>query len=217
MITIHTQLIGRPATHHDERGSWRSAIFRTVVEGPQQLLETGLAGDQVADTENHGSPAQAVCCHPLDHYAFWNTEYQLEAAGRPIGPGGVGENWTIAGATEEDVCIGDRFDVGSACVEVSGPRYPCIKQERKLQLPGLLQRTIATRRTGWYLRVIRPGSVSAGDAWRQVGQPNPGLTIARVNLGMHQEFDRLLALELLDVPELSAGWKRILQFKLRGE
>jgi MOSC domain-containing protein YiiM len=64
--------------------------------------------------------------------------------------------------TEADVCVGDVFVVGSARVQVSGPRYPCAKQERKLGLPDFLRRTMATRRTGFYLRVLTPGTVQAG-------------------------------------------------------
>jgi MOSC domain-containing protein YiiM len=215
MITIHTLLVGQPQQRSDERGMWRSAIFRAPVAGPVALGEGGLAGDQVADTDNHGSPAQAVCCHPLSHYAYWNTEYGLAGTERAIGPGGVGENWTLAGVAEEDVCIGDAFDVGTARVEVTSPRYPCSKQERKLGLPGFLKRTMATMRTGWYLRVLRPGVVQAGDTLIRVARPNPELSIARLNYGMHAGFDRMLALELLDVPELSPKWKRILELRLR--
>jgi MOSC domain-containing protein YiiM len=66
---IHTISIGQPQTYSDERGIWRSAIYRTPVTGPIELRLRGLAGDQVADTDNHGSADQAICCHPIKHYA----------------------------------------------------------------------------------------------------------------------------------------------------
>jgi MOSC domain-containing protein YiiM len=66
---IHTISIGQPQTYSDERGTWRSAIYRTPVTGPIELRLRGLAGDQVADTDNHGSADQAICCHPIKHYA----------------------------------------------------------------------------------------------------------------------------------------------------
>src|SRR5262249_40489384 len=131
MIHIHTLLIGQPQTITDERGTWRTAIFRTPVSGPVELQQRGLAGDQVADVDHHGSPDQAVCCHPLDHYAYWNRVYARVVPGTMLGPGSVGENWTLSDATERDICAGDIFTVGSAQVQVSGPRYPCTKQERK--------------------------------------------------------------------------------------
>jgi MOSC domain-containing protein YiiM len=114
MITIHTQLIGQPQTMTDERGTWRSAIFRTPVTEPIFLQPRGLAGDQVADTKHHGSLDQAVCCHPLAHYAFWNDYYQLESEDTRLGPGSVGENWTLTSAAEADFAVGDIFQVGEA-------------------------------------------------------------------------------------------------------
>jgi MOSC domain-containing protein YiiM len=217
-MRIHTQLIGRPRTHVDERGkSWRSAIFREPVAGPLELGPRGLAGDQVADSENHGSPDQAVCCHPLAHYAYWNEHYRLAGTDRLLGPGGVGENWTIEGAEERDVCVGDVFAVGGARVQLSAPRYPCTKQERKTRLPDLMTRTMETLRTGWYLRVLDPGPVQAGDVLALVLRPNPGVTIERVDANMFRVFDEVFARELLELPELSAGWKRIVRMKLAKE
>src|SRR5690349_6324938 len=118
VIRIHTISIGEPQTVSDARGTWRSAIFRAPVAGAIALGERGLAGDQVADTEHHGSPDQAVCCHTLDHYAYWNDLYDLDGAAA-LGPGSVGENWTLSGAGEDDICVGDIFAVGGAVVQVS--------------------------------------------------------------------------------------------------
>jgi MOSC domain-containing protein YiiM len=213
VIYIHTLLVGQPQQATDERGTWRSAIFRTPVAGPVALGLRGLAGDQVADTKNHGSPNQAVCCHPLAHYVYWNEVYGL-AADAELAPGAVGENWTLDGATEEDVCIGDIFAVGSAWVQVAAPRYPCSKQERKVRLPGFLQQTMAARRTGWYLRVLTPGTVQAGDALALEARPNPAVSIRRVAENILGAFDAREAHELLAVPELAEGWRRIIEMKL---
>jgi MOSC domain-containing protein YiiM len=213
MISIHTISIGQPQNLADARGEWRSAIFRQPIAGPVELGPRGLAGDQVADTDNHGSPDQAVCCHPIAHYAAWNAEYGLQGDAR-LGPGGVGENWTLAGVTEADVCIGDVYRVGGATVQVSGPRYPCTKQERKVGLPGFHRRTIDTLRTGFYLRVLEPGTVCAGDAWALVERPHPGYTVERINACGHREFDSAFAQAAHDLPELAAVWKYIFHLKL---
>src|SRR5690349_15339970 len=133
MIYIHTLLVGQPQEITDAKGTWHSAIFRHSMSEPVALTKRGLAGDQVADTEHHGSPDQAVCCHPISHYDYWNVAYGLEGE-RKIGPGGVGENWTLSNVTEREVCVGDIFAVGSARVQVTGPRFPCTKQQRKLKL-----------------------------------------------------------------------------------
>ena len=186
MVRIHTQLIGEPQTVADERGEWRSAIFRQPADGPVELRDHGLVGDQVADTKNHGKPDQAVCCHPLDHYAYWNELYENDAPDRILGPGSVGENWTLTGVTEHDISVGDVFSVGSARVQVSGPRQPCTKQERKLKLPGFHRRTIETLRTGFYLWVLKPGPskpVTSGH-WKSILTRNSlstALTSVRIN------------------------------------
>jgi MOSC domain-containing protein YiiM len=211
MIRIEAVFVGQPQTMTDEQGTWQSAIFRTAVSGAIELGRHGLAGDQVADTKNHGSPDQAVSCQPLDHYGFWNEFYGLDS----FGPGSVGENWTLRGADEREICVGDIYQVGSARVQVATPRYPCTKQDRKLNLPGFQQQIIANLRTGFYLRVLKPGMVQAGDEWVLEERPCPEVTIYRLNEHIHQSFDPVWAMQLLDVPELSGYWKRILEIFLR--
>ena len=102
--------------------------------------------------------------HPIVHYDFWNQAYDLKDVDR-LGPRSVGENWTIGGADDATIYCGDVYQTGTAIVQVSGPRMPCGKQERKLGLPGFLKRTIDSLRTGFYLRVLRPWTVNAGDLY----------------------------------------------------
>jgi MOSC domain-containing protein YiiM len=211
MIRIDAVFVGQPQTMTDERGTWQSAIFRRPVSGPIELGRRGLAGDQVADTDNHGSPDQAISCQPLDHYTFWNEFYGLDS----FGPGSVGENWTLSGADEREICAGDIVQAGSARVQVVGPRYPCTKQDRKLNLPGFQKQIVANLRTGFYLRVLKPGIVQAGDEWVLEERPCPELTIYRLNEHIHHNFDPIFAMQLLDVPELSKNWKHILKIFLR--
>jgi MOSC domain-containing protein YiiM len=72
MIKIHSVYVGHPQTITDKEGTWRSSIYRELVRGAVELRERGLAGDLVTDTKNHGSPDQAVCCHSMGHYEYWN-------------------------------------------------------------------------------------------------------------------------------------------------
>jgi len=216
LITIDSIHIGKPQTITDESGTWRSSIFRQPVTGPIELGERGLAGDQVTDTRHHGTPDQAVCCHSLDHYPYWNDFYDLLGTDSALRPGAVGENWTLLAADEAEICIGDIYRVGSARVQVSGPRVPCSKQERKLSLPDLVKRTRETLRTGFYLRVLTPGTVQAGDAWRLDDRLRPGLTLRVVNFCSYHQFDAVLAHRLVDTPELAASWRDRLRRELAG-
>lgn len=211
MMRVEAVFVGQPETRTDEQGTWRSAIFRQPVSGLIKVGRRGLAGDQVADTDNHGSADQAISCQPLDHYAFWNEFYGVDS----FGPGSVGENWTLGGADEQEICAGDVVQVGSARVQVAGPRFPCTKQDRKLNLPGFQKQIVANLRTGFYLRVLKPGVMQAGDEWVLEERPNPELTIYRLNEHIHHNFDPVLAMQWLDVPELSSNWKRILQIFLK--
>jgi MOSC domain-containing protein YiiM len=209
-MRIHTLSIGVPETREDERGPWKSAIHRQPAAAPVMLGERGHAGDRVADRKHHGSPDQAVCAHPLEHYAFWNAEYDTDL----FGPAVLGENWTLSDANEANTFVGDVYRVGAAVVQVSAPRVPCWKQERKVQLSGFLRRANETQRTGWYLRVLTPGEVRAGDELVLLSRPERSYTVAQVNENFHGRFDPAFAEELLLSPELAEGWKEMLRSRL---
>jgi MOSC domain-containing protein YiiM len=146
----------------------------------------------------------------LEHYAFWNEQYE----GAALGPGSVGENWTLAGTNEALVYVGDIYRVGTARVQVTGPRVPCAKQERKVRLPGFLQRVRETRRTGWYLRVLTPGSVAAGDELALEWRPADGLTVEAINVIWHGEPDAALAQAALNSGEVPDDWKEMIRRRL---
>jgi MOSC domain-containing protein YiiM len=203
---IHTLLIGVPEIFEDDRGTWQSGINKHVVKGPVYLGVSGLTGNRVFDTLNHGKPDQAVCCHPLEHYRHWNAFYDADEE-TGFRPGSVGENWTIIGANETDTCIGDVYEVGNAVVQVTAPRYPCSKLERKVKRPGFLREVVASRRTGWYLRVLTPGEVAAGDSLVLADRPNPGVTLSLANECMFGEIDIDAAERLVAANGLYSFWR----------
>jgi MOSC domain-containing protein YiiM len=217
MISIHSIFVGRPERIKDELGTWESSIFRRAVFGSVELSPLGIVGDKVTDTVNHGRSSQAVCVHPIEHYAYWNKQFNLGDADQRLGPGSVGENWTIEGGNERTVCVGDIYSIGSSEVQVSGPRGPCWKQERKLKLPGFLKRTIESLRTGFYLQVARRGTVRAGDGWHLKSRPNPWLTVHAVNVCYYQRPEPALVEQILQTPEIAEGWKKMFVKKLGFE
>jgi MOSC domain-containing protein YiiM len=117
MVRIEAIFVGAPKNITDEKGTWLSAIYRSWVQGPIELLDNGLADDRVADTKHHGRPGQAVCVHPIVHYDFWNQAYDLKRADR-LGPGSVGENWTISGADEASIYCGDVYQAGTSVISL---------------------------------------------------------------------------------------------------
>jgi MOSC domain-containing protein YiiM len=209
MIRIEAIFVGEPKSITDEKGTWLSAIYRTRVEGPIELGERGLAGDQVADTKNHGRPGQAVCVHPIMHYDFWNAAYELEGE-CSLCPGSVGENWPISGGDEETVFCGDVYKVGTAIVQVSGPRGPCWKQERKLGLDGFLKRTIDSMRTGFYLRVSQTGKVNTGDKWELENRFNDPVSVNLVNQAAYRGVESDVLERIMRAEGVVPEWKEII-------
>src|SRR5437667_4412320 len=102
-----------------------------------------------ADTKHHGRPEQAVLLYAATHYVLWQRELTL----LETGSGGFGENFTVDELTEETACIGDIYAIGEAQIQVTGPRYPCWKIERRWGIGGLTARVAEKVRTGWYCRV----------------------------------------------------------------
>lgn len=173
--------VGKPRTYGrrdaetPEEREWTSATVKDPVSGKVWLTRTGLEGDGQADIVAHGGPDKAVLVYSAESYPLWHREL-----GRNMFPyGGFGENWTVTGLTETDVCIGDVFAVADAIVQVSQPRIPCWKQARRWGIPDLVERIQESGRAGWYLRVLQEASVEQGDGLRQLERPHPEWSVRR--------------------------------------
>ena len=182
---------------------WTTGTFKDPVSGKVALSWEGLNGDGQADLVNHGGVDKAVLVYSDDHAERWRRE--LFPEGLP--PGAFGENFTVQGLTEANVCLGDVFQVGSARVQVSQPRQPCWKQARRYAMNDLVVRIVRTGRTGWYLRVLTEGHMEAGDVMTLLERPHPEWTIERANQVMHvAKTNRELSLELAACPALAQSW-----------
>jgi len=160
---------------------WKTSFFREPSPHARWLFTTHLEGNQQADTRHHGQPSQAVLLYALAHYPLWQIELNLPE----IGPGGLGENFTLSGLSEETACLGDIYRLGEAHIQVTQPRYPCWKIERRWGKTGLTARVAESGRTGWYCRVLQEGSVEPGMPLLLVERPYPQWTIARINEYTH--------------------------------
>jgi MOSC domain-containing protein YiiM len=155
-----------------------SAIGKLPIAGRARVGPLGLSGDEQADLAVHGGVDKAVHHYPHDHYAWWG-----EALGNSAllgSPGAFGENVTSEGLTEDEVCIGDRWRLGSALVEVSQGRQPCWKLDHRFGGVTVMARMVKSRRCGWYYRVIEAGEVGAGDRLELVERPFGNWSVARV-------------------------------------
>jgi|SRR5690349_3919192 len=136
-----------------------TAIGKQPVAGPVAVTAEGLAGDGVGSPKHHGGPDQAAYAYGTNDYAWWSAEL-----GRELEPATFGENLTIEGLESGGCSIGDRLATGSAVFEVTAPRIPCGTLARRMGDTRFIRRFRDARRPGLYLRVLEPGTVTAGDA-----------------------------------------------------
>jgi MOSC domain-containing protein YiiM len=155
---------------------WVSAIAKQPVLGRVWLGPEGLAGDTQADRKHHGGPHMAALVYSAGHYPEWREELDDSR----LGYGAFGENITVAGADEHTVCIGDRFEVGDAIVEVSKPRQPCQTLARKFRVRDMVKRVLHRQAFGWYLRVQQDGWLEEGVVFQLLDRPYPQWTVKEV-------------------------------------
>lgn len=193
-------------TENDNEKQWWTGSYKEAVEGPIWLGSTNLVGDGQADTVNHGGPDKAVCVYSVDHYPAW----RVELCKPNFGNGAFGENFSVAGLSEEGACIGDVFAVGNALVQVSQPRIPCWKLARRWAVNDMTARVQETGRTGWYLRVLHEGYVEAGMHFVLVERPFPQWTISTANRILQQRDDLKGTTDLASCDLLAAVWRKML-------
>lgn len=210
-MKISTILIGQAQTHSSPEGPWLTATYKKPISGEIHLGAMGLEGDEHADRVNHGGRDKAVLAYAAEHYPWWQSELQRE----DFTGGALGENLVIEGGDEAALCLGDRYRIGEAIVEVSQPRQPCWKQARRWGIQNLVLQIVRCGRTGWYLRVLNEGSISVGDELRLIARPQPDWSIARANQLFHHRREDLEGMrELLEVPTLPESWKTTLTTRL---
>lgn len=204
-----------PARPYTRPGSF-SAIAKFPITGAVTVGPLGLAGDEQGDPRVHGGPDKAVHHYPTEHYAAWRTE--LGALPVLDTPGAFGENLATQGMTEASLCLGDQVRVGSVLLEVSQSRQPCWKLNDRFGVPDMARRVQQTGRTGWYYRVLEPGTLQAGDSLTLVGRRWPQWTLARViDVLYHQRFDADVLNALAALP-LTPSWRRLVEGRLaRGQ
>ena len=155
-----------------------SAFVKHRVDGPVAVGPLGLAGDEQADHAVHGGRDMAVYAYAAAHYDAWRNDFP-EHRDRFVA-GGVGENLTVAGIREADLCVGDVHRIGSATLQVCQPRQPCFKFALRFNDNRLPKAMVRNGRAGWYYRVIEPGTIAAGDRVEAIERPHPTLRFERL-------------------------------------
>ena len=207
---VRSVLVGRVKA----LGSTVSGIAKRPVSGPRRVEDLGLSGDEQADLRVHGGPDKAVLCYAWSHYEPWRDVFPDQ----PLldAPGAFGENLCIDGLDEHVVCIGDRWRIGSALLTVTQGRQPCFKLNLRFGVPDMAARVQACGRTGWYLRVLEPGWIEAGDPCELVDRPHPAHSVASVLALIRDRETRPDRLEPVLALPLPASWRRLFEQRLQA-
>jgi ferredoxin-NADP reductase/MOSC domain-containing protein YiiM len=182
-----------------------TAIWKEPVAGPVKVGRLGAEGDQQADRMGHGGEQRALFVYQVESYRYWQ-----EFLGREeFVMGQFGENLTVSGMADDEVCVGDRYRVGGTVLEISQPRVTCYKVGIRLndeRMPALL---VKHRRPGFYFRVIQEGVVSAGDGIQKLADGPGGMSVADVDGLLYTSEHPVEKLDqVLRIDALSVGWRR---------
>jgi MOSC domain-containing protein YiiM len=181
-----------------------TSIFKAPVSGRVQVTALNLNGDKQSDLSVHGGVDKAVYVYPSEHYPFWREELR----GVDLPWGAFGENFTTEGLLEEAVHIGDRLRVGSAEFVVTQPRMPCFKLAIRFRRPNIVKRFLRSGRTGFYLAVLREGSVTAGDSIELLAADEHRIAVADVvSLYTADAKNQDLLRRASELSVLPAGWR----------
>ena len=181
-----------------------TAIWKAPVDGPVMARTLNLDGDKQGDTAGHGGPNRAVYVYQLASYRYWETELHRN----DFTMGQFGENFTVDGLADDEVCIGDRYRIGEALFEVSQPRVTCYRVGIRMNEPRMPALLVAHGRPGFYFRVLEEGEVQAGDAIELELKGPEAMTVAEVNAQLYlPPHDPDAIKRALRIPALSEGWR----------
>ncbi|OBK47700.1 MOSC and FAD-binding oxidoreductase domain-containing protein [Mycobacterium sp. 1081908.1] len=205
MGTLVSVNVGMPKDVRWRDETVHTGIWKTPVEGPVMVRRLNIDGDGQGDLGGHGGEQRAVMVYQVESYDFWRNYLgrdDLEA-------GQFGENFTISGLPDDEVCIGDRYRIGEAEFEVTQPRVTCFRVGMRLKEPKIPNLLVSQHRPGFYFRVISEGKVCAGDAVVRTRRGRHELSVADVDALLYlPNRDIGMLRKVVEVPALSPGWQQ---------
>jgi ferredoxin-NADP reductase/MOSC domain-containing protein YiiM len=191
-----------------------TGVFKHSVAGPRRVRSLNIEGDGQGDLAGHGGEQRAIFVYQIDSYRYW--ERQLDRS--DFVHGQFGENFTVEGLGDDEVCIGDRYRIGSAVFEVTQPRVTCYRVGIRLNDPRIPALLVSHRRPGFYFRVLEEGEVQAGDEIVKLASGPDQMTVAEVDALLYLPgHPRQQLLRALRVPALSMGWQASFRALLEGD
>ncbi len=205
MPTLLSVNVGLPADVAWDGRTVHTGIWKRPVDGPRLVRRLNVEGDGQGDLAGHGGEQRAVLVYQIDSYRYWQQQFGQE----DFELGQFGENFTVDGLPDDEVCIGDRYRIGEAEFEVTQPRVTCYRVGLRLGQPELPAMLVSHHRPGFYLRVITEGRVQAGDQIERVLLGPHALSVAAIDALLYlPDRDTELLRKALDIPALSPGWQQ---------
>jgi ferredoxin-NADP reductase/MOSC domain-containing protein YiiM/ferredoxin len=197
--------VSMPKTVDHEGRKVSTGIYKEPVDGRVMIRKLNLDGDGQADLSVHGGVYKAVYVYDLESYRYW----ERELGRNDFHNGHFGENLTVEGMPDDQIHIGDVFQVGSALLEVAQPRTPCFKLEMKMGLPGFSRQFLISGRLGFYFRVLEEGEVGAGDSIERVTIGPEQITVREFAHLYYFDYDNQEKIRrVLRLPTLPPEWRR---------
>jgi ferredoxin-NADP reductase/MOSC domain-containing protein YiiM/ferredoxin len=191
-----------------------TGVFKDAVGGPRRVRKLNVDGDGQGDLGGHGGEQRAVFVYQMDSYRHWERELGRD----DFVYGQFGENFTIEGLSDGQVCIGDRYRIGTAVFEVTQPRVTCYRVGIRMNDPRIPALLVSHRRPGFYLRVLEEGEVQAGDEIIKLASGPEAMTVAEVDALLYLPgHPRQQLLRALRIPALSPGWQASLRALVDGD
>jgi MOSC domain-containing protein YiiM len=191
-----------------------TGVFKAPVTGPCRVRKLNVDGDGQGDLAGHGGEQRAVFVYQIDSYRYWQRELRRD----DFVCGQFGENFTVDGLGDDEVCIGDRYGIGTATFEVTQPRVTCYRVGIRMNDPRIPALLVAHHRPGFYFRVLEEGEVQAGDEIIKLASGAEQMPVAEVDALLYLPgHTRQQLLRALRIPALSAGWQASFQALLDGE
>jgi len=191
-----------------------TAVWKSPVHGRCRVRRLNLDGDAQGDLAGHGGEQRAIFVYQIDSYRYWQDQLKRN----DFIDGQFGENFTIEGLPDDVVCIGDRYQIGSALFEITQPRVTCYRVGIRMNEPRMPALLTSSGRPGFYFRVLQEGEVGAGDDIVKIGEADERMTVAEINALLYSPNhprDRLES--ALRIHALSPGWRASFQAMLDSE
>jgi ferredoxin-NADP reductase/MOSC domain-containing protein YiiM/ferredoxin len=191
-----------------------TAIWKEPVQGRRMVRRLNIDGDGQGDLQGHGGEQRAVFVYQIESYRYWRD--RLDRSDFTYGQ--FGENFTVEGMSDDEVCVGDRYRIGQALFEVTQPRVTCYRVGMRMNEPRMPALLTSSGKPGFYFRVLQEGEVEAGDEIVKVADGPERMTVAGINALLYLPGHSRQQLErALRIPALSAGWRISFQALLQNE